>query len=421
MELLAGSSEPVLLIGGRAAATPLRDTDRVTADVVDYFERYVAPCYGLPVEQLREDLVQLIHSCLVLVTDMLDHGAVPATSELGAIRAAATRWAGDGVPLTAIVRACHEGARIAFGMVTAPAKKDDVEQLRVAGELMLELMNAIIAGASEAYVTEQLLVTERYQSATEGVASALLGYRGHPVSARRVGVAIADSYEVVALTIPEHPDERDAELDSDMAARRKLRRLRSEIAAVFGPRALALLGPEGGTLLIALGAAAEATVCVETLALLSEAAQVPLTATVVISDTDQIPESADQVHELLTLVRSGRRPPGLYRMRDLDIEYQLTRSRLATRRIAAVLDPLHQHPELLETVRSYLASDMNRQRTASRLYIHPNTVDHRLRRVARLTGIELTTSAGIWRASVALLAYDHLDKATPGADDQAAN
>jgi DNA-binding PucR family transcriptional regulator len=49
---------------------------------------------------------------------------------------------------------------------------------------------------------------------------------------------------------------------------------------------------------------------------------------------------------------------------------------------------------------------MNRQLTARQLYVHPNTVDYRLRRISQLTTIDLATSAGISQAAIALLARD---------------
>lgn len=146
---------------------------------------------------------------------------------------------------------------------------------------------------------------------------------------------------------------------------------------------------------------------------LSAAAEVPVTAAMVTATTGEVPEAADQAHELLGLVRAGERPPGLYQMTDLAVEYQLTRGGPATRRIATILEPLDDHPELFATMRAYLRNDMNRQLTARQLYVHPNTVDYRLRRIAQLTTIDLATSAGISQASIALLARE-LDR-SPGA------
>lgn len=88
------------------------------------------------------------------------------------------------------------------------------------------------------------------------------------------------------------------------------------------------------------------------------------------------------------------------------MEYQLTRDGPAGRQLTRLLDPLDANPELFDTVRAYLRNDMNRRLTARQLFVHPNTVDYRLRRIGRLTGIDLTTATGIAQANAALLARD---------------
>ncbi|MEU0505256.1 helix-turn-helix domain-containing protein [Nocardia sp. NPDC005998] len=405
LDLSVEDADPVLEIGGQPASIPLMNTDRVASRMVGYFATCMAPCRTLPGEQLRGDVTKLTRSCLALAAEMFDKRMVPGNEQLGEVREAAAQWAREAVPLGTILRAYHEGLRIAFGLVTARAKADDIAELLVATDLMLELLEAITVAVSDAYVEEQHLVAREHQTATQTLASALLSGRGSSALARQAGIPIADAYQVVALSIPEHPDERDPRVDSQVAARRKLRRLQSELAVGFDSRVLALLSTRGGTLLVPVED--DATILTaETLDRLAESAEVPLTATVVTGQTDEIPEAADQAHELLNLVRVGGRNPGLYQMTDLAVEYQLTRGGPATRRIATILDPLDAHPELFDTMRAYLGNDMNRQLTARQLYVHPNTVDYRLRRIAQLTSVDLATSAGISQAAIALLARD---------------
>lgn len=406
LDLSDHSSDTALEIGGQPASVPLQNTDRIASRMVGYFATYMAPCRTLPGEQLRGDVTKLTRSCVALAADMFDRRTVPDEDQLGEVREAAAQWSREGVPLGTILRAYHEGIRIAFGLVTARAKADDVDELLIATDLMLELLEAITAAVSDSYVDEQHLVAKEHQTASQTLASALLSGRGSSALARQAGIPIADSYQVVALSIPEHPDEADPRVDTHVAARRKLRRLQSELATVFESRALALLSTKGGTLLLPLADTADAAMTAELLTLLAAAAEVALTATVVSADTDQIPDAADQAHELLNLVRVGQRAPGLYQMTDLAVEYQLTRGGPATRRLATILDPLDAHPELFDTMRAYLGNDMNRQLTARQLYVHPNTVDYRLRRIAQLTTIDLATSAGISQAAIALLARD---------------
>jgi carbohydrate diacid regulator len=50
---------------------------------------------------------------------------------------------------------------------------------------------------------------------------------------------------------------------------------------------------------------------------------------------------------------------------------------------------------LMETLRAYLDSDLDIARTAETLYVHPNTVRYRLRRIADLTGLDTQRFSGL--------------------------
>ena len=58
--------------------------------------------------------------------------------------------------------------------------------------------------------------------------------------------------------------------------------------------------------------------------------------------------------------------------------------------------------ELLDTVRAVLASAGNLEAASRALFVHPNTVRYRLKRVAELTGWSATDARGSWTLQVAL-------------------
>src|SRR5690606_36743886 len=136
----------------------------------------------------------------------------------------------------------------------------------------------------------QQLVAREHQTASQTLASALLSGRSHAALALQSGIPVAERYQVVALFIPPHPDERNLRVDTRVAARRKLRRVQSELAVIFESTALALLSPQGGTLLIPLDGDAELTD--DVLVRLSAAAEVPVTASMVTATTGEVPEAA---------------------------------------------------------------------------------------------------------------------------------
>jgi sugar diacid utilization regulator len=65
---------------------------------------------------------------------------------------------------------------------------------------------------------------------------------------------------------------------------------------------------------------------------------------------------------------------------------------------------------LMETLRTYLDSDLDVGRTAEALYVHPNTVRYRLRRISEETGLDTQSFSGL----VELLTIARLSEASPG-------
>jgi sugar diacid utilization regulator len=121
-------------------------------------------------------------------------------------------------------------------------------------------------------------------------------------------------------------------------------------------------------------------------------------------ETARLAAASTQVREVLRLVGRLGRPAGLYRLADVLLEYQLTRPSDALAGLAALLDPLERNPDLLLTLDTYLAEDLDRRRTAAALHVHPNTLDYRLKRIVGLTGLEPTTTAGLQLLAAASMA-----------------
>lgn len=76
-----------------------------------------------------------------------------------------------------------------------------------------------------------------------------------------------------------------------------------------------------------------------------------------------------------------------------------------------LLAPLFSHEEhsgadLLTTLRTYLRSDLRVSTTASKLYIHSNTVYYRLRKIETLTGLSLDRQSDRLQLEVAVLIHD---------------
>ncbi len=70
--------------------------------------------------------------------------------------------------------------------------------------------------------------------------------------------------------------------------------------------------------------------------------------------------------------------------------------------LADRLRPLWQRPELVDTIRVYLREGMSARATARELYVHPNTVQYRLKAIQRILGRPLSDAIGLADVILAL-------------------
>ncbi|PSR69250.1 transcriptional regulator [Nocardia sp. MDA0666] len=409
-----------LTVSGRPVSLPLKDVRALSRQMVSHFVETVAPCGTLPGDAIHGDITIITRVCLELAVSMLDGSNI--AEKTGQLKDAAAQWAREGVPIGTIHHAIHEGFKIGFDLVvsTALAKQRasgsadadpmlstaDYQSILDAAKLVVEMLDTMTTAVSVAYVRELRAVVSEHHTAVHTLTSALLG--GHPTStmARECGIDIAGRYRVLALAIPSHPDESNPTLNAKVVARRKLRRLQAELATHCDDTVLSLLSIDGGTVLIPADRITKGAL-EELIGNLSRAARVPITATMVTAATDTLPTAADQAHELLDVVSRLGSVPGLYHFDDLALEYQLTRPGPGRDHLGSLLDPLDEHPELLETLQVHIAHNLNRQRTARLLNVHINTVDYRLKRIGQLTGFDSTQASGLWHLRSALVAHTY--------------
>ncbi|WP_405492089.1 PucR family transcriptional regulator [Nocardia sp. NBC_00511] len=396
-----------LTVSGKPMSTPLQDVRAVSRQLVGHFVDNVIPCRTLPGDIISGDVTAVTRVCLELAVSMLDGDDFPGKT--GKLAEAAAGWAREGVPIDTVLHSIHEGFRVGFDRVVSTATVRDYASLVDGAKLVVSMLDTISATVARAYVREHKAVVSEHHTAVHTLTSALLGGHSTSTMARECGIDIAAEYSVLALAIPEHPDQRHPGLDGKVVARRILRRLQAELATRCGDVALALLSVDGGTVLIPSTAVEDLdTLIVQ----LSVAAHVPVTAALVVAPTAEVPSAADRAHELLDMVQRLECVAGLYRFADMALEYQLTRPGPGRESLGALLEPLSGHPELLETLQCHISNNLNRQRTARVMHIHTNTVDYRLKKICQLTGFDPGATSGLWQLRSALIARtfsDHKD------------
>jgi sugar diacid utilization regulator len=76
------------------------------------------------------------------------------------------------------------------------------------------------------------------------------------------------------------------------------------------------------------------------------------------------------------------------------VEALLLREPATARVLVEVLRPLFRRPELVETLRAYFGAGHSARAAARKLFVHPNTVPHRLATISRLIGRDLDAAGG---------------------------
>ncbi|WP_155981386.1 CdaR family transcriptional regulator [Nocardia sp. BMG111209] len=356
----------------------------------------IRPRPGVPVparHRTPRSPVALQASVSQLCSDLAAAASPRETEQrMNRLRDTVERWARAGIPLDAVHHAVHDAfaERLCAALPAQPATS---ALGRAAADL--ELLGRVTRVVSGAYVADGS--DSDGQRDARALAAALIDGARPAAVARERGIPLDAAYHVLSVDIPHQHDRR--------AGRARLRLLHRALAKRCAAEPLSLLGPDGGTLLLPASLFPTAAAVDDLIAELATVAGAALTAAVVEAPVAEVGAGADRADELLDIVLRLDLPARLYRLQDIALEYQLTRPGPARERLAALIDPLTAHPELVETLAGYLRHNLNRRRAAEDLHIHPNTIDYRLKRILSITGVDPNDVSGLWLLASALIVH----------------
>lgn len=395
-----------LTLGGQRVHERLtREEPELIARVLTRIQAEVADYRRLPVEELAGDIAGITRQAVRAFARSLREDRDLNEAELQRIGASAVRRAEEGFPLEAVLTAYHVGAREIFAVGSVESGRADVADLLDVADRVLAFVGTVTGAVTRGYLEELRTKVGQEHTARRTLLSVLVDGGPVDVVARSAGITLPARYVVLSVELGPHADEASPGVDAEIAVRRKLRRFLAAFERACGDGVLASLDGPGGLVLLPLaGRWSELSEWRSLVDTAGRAAGVDVLAAAEPAEPSEVRLVAGRTGEVLDVLRWFGRPPGLYRLDDVLVEYQLTRPGAARDRLAAVLAPLDAHPELVETLSTYLELDTNRRRTAARLHVHPNTVDYRLRRVRDLTTIDPLHPAGLPRIIAALAA-----------------
>ncbi|WP_433248313.1 helix-turn-helix domain-containing protein [Actinomadura nitritigenes] len=331
-------------------------------------------------------------------------GAPADEDDLRLFRERAAQRAEEGMPLANLLASYYIGAEVVWDALVAEARPDELAALPMLARLQLRGTNRVVVAVTEAYQAERAAILDERREAVREVARALLAGEPARATADRFGIPLADAYLVLHLRFAGAGAgaAAGAAAGAGIAERRVLRRIRAGLEG-FGEGTPLLLRDERGVHVLLPSAAAERLPELERLLTGAGTAAGPVVAGAARSEgTADVPDASRRAARIAGIAEAAGRPAGVYELGDVLLDYHLTGPGDSGPAVAAGLDPLGARPELLATLRAFLDADMDRRRAAAALAVHPNTVDNRLARIARLTGADPRTTRGVLLCAAAL-------------------
>jgi hypothetical protein len=348
------------------------------------------------------------------------------SDEYGVFRERAARRAEEGMPLHLLLQAHALGTYILWKTLREVARPGEEGALVELSGFLLRVQEGVAGAVAETYLEEQAALVaeqrEHRRALVRGLLEGSLPSDAGPMDA----LGLENGALVLYLLTDRATTASDEAVSgrsttgrlarpavSQVVVRRRRRRIQTVLDRAFGTDVLTLIEEEGGHAIVPSrtepdGRRALPTEPPDGLAerlRLACGGQVRIAA-VHADRPAAIAEAARTAFEVVRVAQASGQPAGLHRLDDVLLEYHLSRQDESSGLIAALLDPIAERLDLVETLRTYLNHQQDRRGTAKRLGLHPNTVDNRLARIAELTGLDLASPRGTALALAALLLRD---------------
>jgi hypothetical protein len=307
----------------------------------------------------------------------------------------AAQRAEEGMPLHLLLRTYTLGSRELWRALREAAGPGEQQALAELTEALFTLTDRVVGAVAESYLDERVaLAAERHEQRRSRARDLLDG--------RAVIDGPTPDVPVLVLCLGFGTSAATGGL-SPVTVRRLLRRVQAALDRAFGTEVLAVLDSDGGHVVVP--GVVEPPGRLRELLRETVGPELRLAAAAATTVGD-IPRAAQLTSEVVRVAAACGVRPGVHRLEDVLLEYHLSRPSEGSARIVAMLDPLADRPELVETLRTHLEQRQDRRATAQLLNLHPNSVDNRIARVQDLTGLDLADPRDVALALAALLLRD---------------
>jgi sugar diacid utilization regulator len=351
----------------------------------------------------HDELMPSVRANLDLAVAVVRRNREPTAAELAPARALGTRRASQSVPLESVIQAYRSTERVILLDLVADSRAWPQQQANRRADLVITTFDLLTDEMINAYRDTSSAIEATRRRTENELVNALAS--GHPVTSAELQqwvhtlqIDAAVNWFAFALLGGSQADPLD------------LQRLRRRLAAQLQPHTTHIVFGDVGEATVALAALRSAGT--EPRAILSQALPNLSSTTVIYCGIGQFSdnlaaagESCRQSLEAVRAAAAGTAASGatIVDYREALLEILLSsRPAVADTLVTTRLRPLSDHPHLAQTMEALLANDLSQSRVARELFVHVNTVNHRVKRIREITGLDLTRFPDAMEAALAL-------------------
>ncbi|MEZ0364073.1 PucR family transcriptional regulator [Mycobacterium sp. pUA109] len=384
----------------------------MTDDLLDAAVKAVRWPTTMPSEPFQVEIGPLLAAAFPVVAAAMAEGRQLSTDEVSSFAVPIVeRHAEDGIPLPALFAALHGGLRRCWEIVVDLVPDVDAATLAAVGVHLSELTGTCSVVIAEVYQDSDFVLRASKRDQLQTLCKALVA--GDPTAAmlaQDASVELSDRYDILAIEVAAAPAPQTAH--EVLLAQRRMRYAQHVLYEFGSTDILNTFDGYTGTVLLPTPLVGEGALEALVDALTTRFGVDIYAAECRATELLGIPAAVAETTEIARLARQLGGHPGLHHLDDLLFEYQATRPGPARDFLAQRIAPLQQHPALLDALEAHLRHGADRKAAAAELFIHPNTLTYRLRRIHEITGIDPSDPHGsrLLAAAVTIHIVDHAEK-----------
>ena len=381
-------------IGAQVDDLGRRMVARYREEIADYGQADDDFLYG--------DVLDVSVDNLRVLLESIEQGREPPDDAMEATRSGAARRVHQAVALESFLHAARIWGQTIWEAVLATARTDVPEEREAAlhfATRLLQHLDLMSTSAAQGYLNELQSVWSDREVVRRDMLEALISGKADSESVRRLArslhLRLADAYAVIVAHGQETP--LDEEPEQPLATRAALRRIVESARVNLRPTAGSLLvGMRHGEVvaLYPVSHRRDVEIVREQCTALAEALVDQNVSIGMSGCRDGLANVATSYgearHAVEIAVGTGTHGRPIV-FDDVLIDQVVRSSPHAARIIEGTLEPLiaydaERQSDLVATLKAYVEAGFNLTRSAEILYVHPNTVVYRLRRIKELSG-----------------------------------